>query len=290
MNRASTTVLTLITIGIFGLLGFAILTASASAAEPATGTVSKSSRVAKWSGQSTVGATTTFTQIFTNNFGLPTGTICQAPSCDTYTLTVADAGEDLTVVTNTAIATITYVEVVKPDGGIVYVDGIDEEGKEDKKTTVKIKNAPAGDYTVKVAVNALTDESYTGTASLVAPPAPAPDAEVPAAPAPAQPAPAEPAKPAASISISTSKASLRKLKGRLPVSLSSTAPLTAVTVALRQGTKTIAVAKLAKVDGAARATLRPKRMPKPGRFTIVVTGRSADGTAVGAKAPLKLSR
>jgi hypothetical protein len=262
----------------------ALSSPAAYAADPATGTVSKSATTVKWTGQSDFGATHTFPWIFTNVVG-DSPSPCQAPSCDTFTLTVAESG-DLTIDVTSDTSTITCVEIVKPDGSWVYNSGNDDDSN---TTTTTIKRAKPGEYSVHVAINAVDFADYSGTATLNFPPPPKPVVpDTPAAAAPTTPATAQPpAAPAApSVSVAATKVSARKAKRRLSVALSSTGPVANVRVVLRKGSKVVATGTLLELDGKGKLTLKLKKALKAGSYSIAV---SVPGGA-GAVAPLKVTR
>ncbi len=133
----------------------------AAAATPPSGTVSTASPQTAWAG-------TAHGYVVRNGVEL-TG-LCEAPTCDTFVLTVADAG----ALTVTAQATgadenfspggFVYLEVVKPDGDYVLDGG--EAGN--PETSITIGNAEPGAYTVKVATNQDVSEpgTYAGSATL----------------------------------------------------------------------------------------------------------------------------
>ena len=254
--------------------------APALAADPESGSVSFAAPEVKWSGVSTGGFVTTFSQIFINAAGEQQP--CAAPSCDTFTLEVKDSA-DLNVEVESA-STITYLQVEKPDGTVVYNDGIEVEGEEDDPVTkLKIKKAPVGTYLVQAAVNSPAEEPYTGRATLVTPP----PAVAPVAPPVAAPPTA--ARPApATLSAKAGRLSARKLakSRKLPLTLSTTAPVTGVRVVLASRGKAVATGKLASLSGSKRFTLKLRRKLEPGRYALVLEAAGAAGT----KTTLKVRR
>jgi hypothetical protein len=258
---------------------------AAQAADPAEGKISRSAPKLKWSGASDFGFITTFSQIFTNAAGAPT--VCEpSPSCDVFSLEVVDGGGTVQFDATTT-ATITYVEVVKPDGSVLYADGIDPEGKDDPTTKLKIAKAPAGTYTVRVAVNSLTPETYAGSATLSFPdeaPAAAPVAVAPTAVTAPAAAPATP-----DCAFRTTKASARKAKRKLAVKVRCTGEVTGVTLQLKRGSTVLSRIALPRLAGDATVAFKLKRALKAGRYSLVLAGKTAGGN-LGVSGMLKLSR
>lgn len=257
----------------------------AAAADPASGTVSNASPVVTWAGTSSGGFVTTFAQIFVTAAGedMP----CQAPSCDTFTLEVKDVAD-----LNVKVASeqpITYLQIVKPDGSVVYNNGIETAGDPDNETKLRIKRAAVGTYQIQAATNT-TDPNYpyTGEAVLGTPAAAAAPAPTVATPAPAEPAPAAPA----TVSAKAGKLSARKLAKtrRLPLTLTTTAPLSGVKVVLAAKGKAIATGTLASLNGTAKYSLRLRRKLKPGRYDLAVEGADAAGRKAGTKLTVKVAR
>jgi hypothetical protein len=272
---------------------FAFLAAvPALAAEPESGAVSTASPSVQWTGVSSGGFVTTFSQIFINTAGQKTP--CQAPSCDTFTLDVKDSA-DLNVEV-TSEATITYLQIEKPDGEIVYNNGIEPEGTEpDYTTKIRIKKAPAGTYKVQSAVNSTAEEAYSGKAALAvaapaAPPA-QPGSPPPATAPPSSPSPSSAPAPA-TVSVKAGKLSARKLakRRRLPLTLSASGPVTGVKIVLAAKGKAVAVGKLAELEGTKKFQLKLKKKLKPGRYDLAVEGKDANGNTVGVKTTVKIRR
>ena len=268
----------------------AAVPAIAIAADPEAGSVSTASPTVKWEGVSSAGAVTTFSQIFINSAGEKTP--CQAPSCDTFTLDVKDSA-DLNV-TVTSEATITYLQIEKPDGSIVYNNGIEPEGADPEyDTKLRIKKAPVGTYKIQAAVNAFDpDYAYQGEAVLgtPAPPAPPvapapPTAETPASPPAAAPAPA-------TITAKAGKLSARKLARtkKLPLTLNASAPVSGVKVILGAKGKAVATGSIKNLSGTAKYALKLRRKLKPGRYDLVVEGKDANGSAVGVKTAIQVKK
>jgi hypothetical protein len=259
----------------------AVSSPAAVAADPESGSLSKSSPSVSWTGVSDIGFLTTYSWIVTDVVGEDAPVLCQAPSCDTFSLNVAEAGADL-VVAVTAGQEITGVVIEHPDGSRTYDEGIEPE----PTTTVRLRRAKAGDYTVRVAVTGIDAEPYKAVAGLEFPAVPKPAVTAPAATAPAPAAAPAPVAAAPGVAVAATKVSARKAKRRLSVALSSTGPVANVRVVLRKGSKVVATGTLLELDGKGRLTLKLKKALKAGSYSIAV---SVPGGA-GATAPLKVTR
>jgi len=261
------------------------------AADPESGTVSNASPRVEWGGTTINGGATTIPAI-TNG-----GTVvCQAPSCDTFDLTLADTG-DLTVsVSSEGTGGFLLLEIVKPDGEVVYNGGAENE----TSTTTKIKKAPAGAYAVRVAVNSLLDDAYKAFAQLggAAPPAvvggndpkPPPSPDPQPTPVPGSGSQPAPASPAAVLSLNTKKLSARKVKRAPKFAVSTSSPVTEFTAVLKKGKKTLGKGKLAKLDSKATVKLKLKKALKKGSYTVMLRAKDRDGRIVGTTAKLKIVR
>lgn len=258
------------------LAAAAIATAvPALAAEPESGTISNASPRVDWKGETINGGLTTLPAVV--NGGTVAG--CVAPSCETFALTLADAG-DLTVTASSPNdRKFVMVEIVKPDGSTIYNGGTETESS----TTVKIKKAATGDYEVRIANNALEIEPYEAFAHL-----PIVAAAAPAEPAP-QPQPQPAARPAATLSVVTKSLSARRSRKKAKLSISSSGPVSDVVVQLRKGSKALATGRLAQLNGRGTVALKLKRALKKGRYTVAVAAKDGD-RPVGATAPLKVKK
>jgi hypothetical protein len=257
------------------------------AADPSGGKVSKDAPKVTWTGAAPGYG-------YFPLHGIAQDENCQAPSCDPFTLEVVDSADLTLVATNTGATPnvggdFIEIDVVKPDGTIIYTSS-----EEDKAATVKIKAAPKGSYEVRVISNddAAAGGEYEASASLNTGAAPSGGAAAPvpgATPAPsASPAPSSGA-PAATLSLRTKKASARKSRKSLKLSVSTTRPVTGLTAALRKGSKVLATGRLAKLDGAGTVTLKVKRALKAGSYTVALTAN--DGSRkVGLTAKIKITK
>ncbi|HEV2812410.1 MAG TPA: S8 family serine peptidase, partial [Solirubrobacteraceae bacterium] len=137
------------------VLSILALAAPAAAATPESGTVSLAQPTTSWSGKANG-------YLFTiaNDY---VGT-CAQPYCDTFALTLAEAGQ-LTVEATAATGSgFTRVEIERPDGTFVSDGGAADH----RETRITIKQAEAGEYTVWVLTNrpATADGSYSASATL----------------------------------------------------------------------------------------------------------------------------
>lgn len=256
------------------IAALAVVGVPALAAEPGEGTVSSGSPRVEWAGQSVNGGATTIPSLANN------GTIaCVAPSCDTFALTVADSA-DLTVFADAPdTGGFLMLEIVKPDGETIYSSGA--EGETSNKA--RIKKAPAGEYTVHIAANALDAVDYTAYAELAV------AAAAPAAPAtPAAPAPAA-AERAATLSIKTRSLSAKRARKAPKLTIASDREVTDVVASIRKGSRVLGEAKLAKLSGAATVKLKLRKALKRGTYTVSVAAKQ--GTrSVGATRRLAVKR
>lgn len=137
------------------ILAVLAIAAPASAATPASGTVSLAAPAATWSG-------TANGYLFTlaNDF---VGT-CAQPYCDTFALTLADAGQLTVEATAATGGGFTRVEIDRPDGTTISDGGAADH----RETRITIKSAEKGEYAVRVLTNrpATADGSYSASATL----------------------------------------------------------------------------------------------------------------------------
>jgi hypothetical protein len=227
------------------------------AAEPESGTVSRSQPKVTWTG-----AITSFQSWQLYNQGINE---CLPLSCDTFTLELADGPAPLRISVESDDSAI-MVEVVQPNGESVVFSG-------ETKAQGTLKDAANGSYTINVAQNEQTQAEHTGTAELLFP-----QPEPPAPPAAGAP-PA--AAPAPTITIGRTVR-----RGRLTVGTS--APLTDVVVTLAKGRRVVARARVARLEGERAVRLRGRL--KRGRYLARVTGRDAEGRTVMRTLKVKVAR
>jgi hypothetical protein len=272
--------------------------AVAQAATPAEGTVSNSSPKVEWAGTIAEGAVSY--NAFNNNPDAP----CAPPSCDSFALTVADAGANLTLlieldgVGSDGTAADAGFRITHPDGSTSFSGGPSEPGKPYK---LVIKKAPAGDYTVdstNIFVGSPGD--YKASAELVSatattPPAGTPNQTTPTTPGPSSPAPSQPTQ-GTTMKITTRSASARKVARakKLKVGLSASGgEVKNVKLTLRKGSKTLGRGKLATLASKGRVSikLKGKRAKlKKGSYRLTATGTDSRGGKVSAAATLKVRK
>ncbi len=260
------------------------------ASEPESGTVSTASPKVEWAGESTgYGVYPLHSVAGSEAPDRP----CEQPYCDSFALTVADSSNLSLQADNTAVngpgGDFVELDVVKPDGSVQYT-----QSGQDQPASVKIKNAPKGDYEIRVWTNerAGSDGSFTASATLGTVTA-APGPQQPSSPQqPQQVAPQQPAQPQPSptISLVTKKLSARKAKRAPKVTIKSSGPVTQVVAALSKGKKKIGTAKRASLNGAAALKFKAKKKLKKGTYTLVVNAKDAQGRAIGLRAKLKVTR
>jgi hypothetical protein len=144
-----------------------IVVPSASAATPSQGEVSASQPTQSWAGEA-------YGQPM--KLGGPTQThaLCIAPFCDTFSLTVKDAGALRVTLTAPTSASFVDVLITAPDGTTEFLEGNDTDVFQERT----YKTAKLGVYTFDIWPNAIFgvyDGQYSGDAALC--PAPTPFAE-----------------------------------------------------------------------------------------------------------------
>jgi hypothetical protein len=253
---------------------------TAVASTPESGTVSKDAPSVTWEGKA-AGYGVIPLNLLTEAGG--TEPTCEAPTCDTFALKVADK-LTLDVLARSRSGAGVEVHIKKPDGSVVVARTPDEDS-----VKMRVKDAAPGDYTVEVLVNDTAEAGeFDATASLVVPAAPpAPGAAPAPTPAPAAaPAPASEA-PAATLGLATKSVLAKKKAFRL--ALTSSKPVTGVKVALRKGKKVVAKGALASLNGTGSITLKVKKKLKPGTYVFAAT--AMDGSrAVGLTTTLKVKK
>lgn len=267
-----------------GVLGALVAVAvPAFAADPSSGKLSNSSPKVDWTGESNGYGYYPLHSIA--QFG--TDEPCSAPFCDTFALEVVDSG-DVTITADNVSAggpgsDSIEIDVIRPDGSITF-----NESADGKPLVVKIKAAPKGTYELRVITNENLsgDGTYKASAMLGS-------AAVPAAPVASPTAPGtttgSSSAPAANLSLTTKSASAKKSSKALKLGISTSAPVTDVVATLKKGSSTIASAKLAKLDKAAKLTLKLKKPLKAGSYTVVL--KAKQGTRmVALSAKLKVTK
>jgi hypothetical protein len=273
----------------------AIAASVAQAADPGEGKVSAASPTVAWKGQViNSGVTQTAWQS-------DPAAACEAPSCDTFTLEVADSGNLLLKLKGFAEnraggdPTCSF-RVIGPDGKPAY-----HEGPCGPKTELKytIKNAAKGKYTIDVADSHVVSapENYEASATLTgaAPPAGGPAPTPVATPAPTAAPPAPPASepaPAGKLSAKVSKLSAKKLKKakKFTVTLTSSTPLTAVNGILVNKKKQVGAGRVASLGSGGKLVVKLKKALKKGTYSLAVGGRDAQGRNVNTVVKVKIAR
>ena len=242
------------------------LVAPASATDPSSGKVSKASPKVTWTG-----AVTGFLawQLYNQGQGM-----CNDPSCDTFTLEVADGPANLVLRVKSGDSNI-YLEVVRPDGKSELFGG----ASQDVKAT--IKNAPNGTYTLNIAQNEQTQGAHEGTAELVFPAPAATPAASPAPPA-AAPAPVQ-------MTVKGGRVSARRAR-KVVASVTTTGPVTGLKAVLRRRSRTVATGTLARLEGTGKITLKVRGRLKPGTHVLRLSATDSAGRAVSATAKLRVRR
>ena len=267
-----------------------LMTSMAVAAEPESGSVSKTAPKTEWKG------TLQNSGVFYNAWAEDPSMECSPPACDTYALKVVDGGHNLTLTKNNSAQNTAGgdpgcgINVTFPDGTYQYT-----QGSCGPKTTltVKLKNVKPGDYVVRVAISHVccSQSEYKASAFipefLAGPPAPAP------APAPAPSGPQSAPDAAPQLTIKASNASARKLtkRRRYAITATTSAPLNAVTAKLLKGKKAIGTAKLTRLEGTKKLTLKlAKRKVKKGKYTVTVSGTDDSGRVVTAAKKIRVKK
>ena len=242
------------------------LVVPAGATDPSSGKVSKASPKVAWTG-----AVTGFAawQLYNQGQGM-----CADPSCDTFTLEVADGPANLALRVKSGDSNI-FLEVVKPDGSKELFGGTTMDVK------ATLKNAANGTYTLNIAQNEQTQGAHEGTAELLFPTAPAPAPAAAPAPPVAAPAPAK-------LTVKGGRVSARRAR-KVVATVSTTAPVTGVKALLVRGRRTVATGTLARLEGSGRITLKVKGRLRPGTHVLKVSATDAAGRAVSASAKLRVA-
>ncbi|MDQ3740950.1 MAG: S8/S53 family peptidase, partial [Actinomycetota bacterium] len=137
------------------ILSTLAIAAPAAAATPESGTVSMAQPTVSWSGSANGYLMRTVTDFVV---------ACEQPYCDSFDLTLAEAGQLTVEATANTGSGFTKVEIERPDGTFISDGGAADH----RETRITIKNAEAGDYIVRVLTNrpAHTDGSYSASATL----------------------------------------------------------------------------------------------------------------------------
>jgi hypothetical protein len=248
------------------------------AATPSSGTLSTSTPQVKWSG------TLTSSGIFYNLWTIDPTLACAPPTCDPFTLKVADGVHNMSIKLNINSENATGgdpgagIRVQSPDGAYQYT-----QGTAGAKTTMtlKFKDPKPGDYEINTVASHVCcgDDPYTQRA------------EIP------ELIPVEEGgtlRVVPQLTLKASGVSARKLakSRKYKVTVTTTAPLTKVTAKLLKGKKSLASAKAESLEGTATLVLKltKKAKPKAGTYTLVVSGVDGAGTQTTAAVKIKFRR
>ena len=273
---------------ILAAAGTALIATGAIAASPETGTVSKAAPTVKWAGD------TTNSYVVLNPMGnAPEQVPCDGTHCDVFTLTVAEDAPNLEVAVNIDDDDATAgIRIARPDGTVEYDSGTSSTKSPFK---LKIKDAKKGDYEIGIVNNFVATITYkaSATALFAAPVVAEPTPEVTPAPTPAPAQPGQQAQPAPpTLTVQNGKASAKKLKKarKLAITASSSAPLTSVTAEIRKGSKRLASAKVAKLEGTQKISVKVKKGLKAGSYVLRVVGTDAQSRRVQGQGKLKVTK
>ena len=282
----------------------AIGAGSAIAAEPGNGKIDSANPRIDWKGEVTASWVPSRAVILADIAGESGSVPCEAPTCDSFALTVGEK-KDLTIgVTAPEPDDQVIFRVQQPDGAYVTtVANADAKGN----VIVKFKGAAPGDYVLDYWNYYTTGtQPYAGYAQLAVPAAaaPAPAADTPpnqqqqtpqqgqpGAPQQTGPQP-QPTQPneAIALNVKVGKASAKKLKKarKLVATVTVSRPAT-VSGTLKKGKKTVAKGKvLVKSSGKLKLKIAKKaaKKLKKGTYKLVVSatdGRMSTSKTVKVK-------
>ena len=244
------------------------------AATPSSGKVDNTNRKVEWTGETT-GSFLSINPMLNAPEDFP----CAAPGCDTFTLTVADAPQELTIAADLQDGDgdggDVILRITSPDGTRTLHEGTADDGK---PTKVKIKKAVNGDYVIDYLNNFIDGPiPYAASAELgvAAAPAPAPGPAPAPAPAP-QPAPGPAPNEAYTVSVKAGKLSAKKVNKTRKASATVTVsrPVKSIVAELRKGRSVVAKGAVGATQKTAKVTLKASKKLKPGKYALVVTATS----------------
>jgi hypothetical protein len=286
------------------LITAGVLAAGASgaiAATPGDGTVSKDSPKVTWTGQVTTSYPNRVLLLLADLAGQSDSVPCGPQTCDSFKLKVADS-DDLVLTADAPEGTSTdgssgsqvTLRITKPDGSKEIHTTEAAGASPEKPLVVKLKKAPAGDYTIEYFnyfYGPPVDYTATATLGAVKPPA------APAAPATgAAPAPAAPAAPAAqeglTVTAKVGKASAKKLNKakKLAATVTVSRAVKSLTATLKSGSKVVGKGSLGGFSGTKKVSLRLSKKLKAGKYTLVVAASDGAGTTSGSTVAFKLAK
>jgi hypothetical protein len=249
----------------------------AGAATPGEGTVSKAAPKVTWAGQTTGSYFTRVPTAVTADDSIP----CQAPSCDSFALTVGDSanltvGADIDQPADNAGAVT--LRIRKPDGSVVVGSSDADAVSAGKPYKVQIKNAPTGVYTVEYWNNFYDGPiDYAGFAELAVPaaatPAPSTGGTTTTPPPASGPAPTQ----AIDLTVKGAKASGRKATATVTVSRQ----VSSLSATLKKGSKTLGSARRGTTSGTVKLAVKTKKKLKRGAYSLTVA--ASDGSTATTK-------
>lgn len=273
---------------------------TAVAATPENGTVSNASPRIAWAGEVTASWTPSRAVIAENAAGADGTTPCEAPTCDTFKLTVADPN-DLSIGADgpgeASDPDQLIIRIKKPDESYLTTIG---EGSKGKPLVIKFKKAAKGDYIVdywNYYVSATTPydafaQLGTGTTG-----APAGGTDTTAGgtagggtsggspgPTPQGPGSAPAARENIDIKVKASKTSARKLKKtrKLTAKVTVSRQVAKITAFLRKGKKVVAKGKRGTTTGTAKLKLKLSKKAakkvRKGKYKLTVVADDGKGT------------
>lgn len=263
------------------LMACGAIASTALAATPENGTVSEASPKVTWTSELTASWFASRAVILEQAAGQNGRNPCEAPTCDTFTLNVANQ-KDLSIGLNGPEADDQLIyRITKPDGE--YVSGTENAGA-NGYLVVKIKNAPTGAYLIELwnyYVASATHENYAELA--VSNPAPV------APPAGGTPPPSGGSTPqpttveAINVDVKTGKASARKLarSKKLAATVTVSRPVSSVKAVLKKGSQTVGKGSLGATSGTKKLTLKLSKKLKKGTYSLTVV--ASDGSTSGTK-------
>lgn len=294
--------------------------ATAYAAKPGEGTISKSAPEVAWSGELTSSATQYNT--WNNN---PAAPCANERVCDPFKLKIVDGGNTLikhevSMQDDNGENVDAGIRVTKPDGSYLFVTGPSGPGT---PLEVVLENAKAGDYTLHAVdsfvccgaipygtIATLTAAGGSGTGgsggstgggnNQTTPkpqpqpqpspsPSPQPQPQPQPAPAPQQPSAAAPSD--FTLSAKAPKVSAKKIRKSksFRVSVTTSRKIQRLTVQLKKGKKSVGGGTVTPFPGKAAVKVKSKGRIKPGSYTLEIVGR--DGAIrVGRTIKLKIRR
>jgi hypothetical protein len=263
---------------------------TAGAATPDKGTVSSAAPKVTWAGQVTASWFTSRAVILTGDGSVP----CQAPTCDSFALDVADQQNLEVGVSAPEAADQVIVRIKKPDGSYLVTT---EDTNSSTYVIVKIKNAAKGSYVVDY-WNYYTDGpvDYNGYAQLgsAAAAAPAPTTTTttttPSGGTSGGQQPA--AKEDLSLTVKAGKASARKLAKtrKLAASVTVSRPVASISAKLLKGKKVVGTAKAGATSSTAKLSLKVAKKLKQGTYSLAVVADDGKGTTAAKTIKVRVTK